>query len=95
MKKRIVIFLALCILHSLPFYLDIAAPLAPMLAGSVYVPLLGLEGIGVPVFSSAPSGGWQTPNPLGWGIVVLLWLSIWWCLAGVMAKVCRKPKHAI
>jgi hypothetical protein len=95
MKKRIGIFLALCILHSSPFYLDMAAPLAPLLAGSVYLPLMGLEGMGVPVFSSAHSGGWRAANPLGWIIVIFLWLSIWWYLAGVTAKVCRKPKHAI
>ena len=45
-------------------------PLAPLIAGSVYLPLMPLQQMGIPVFSSRESGGWAAPSALGWASVI-------------------------
>lgn len=82
MYRRVVLFLALCALHVVPFYLHISESMAPLWAASIYLPLLGLKALGIPVFSTGISGGWQSPSWIGWTVVVLFWTSVWWSLAG-------------
>lgn len=60
--------------------------LAPAIAGSVYLPLMLLQGLGISLFAAAESGGWAAPAPLGWGLLGVLWLAIWWTLAGLFAR---------
>jgi len=50
-------------------------PLAPLIAGSVYLPLMPLQQMGVPVFGSGESGGWAAPSVLGWATVIVVWAS--------------------
>lgn len=64
--------------------------LAPAIAGSVYVPLILFKSVGFPVFTAAESGGWPTPSLLGWGLVVLVWLAIWWGLASLFSRLLLK-----
>lgn len=68
--------------------------LAPALAGSVYLPLMPLRALGLPVLSSAQSGGWAGPSVLGWAVVVLVWAAIWWGVASLVARVTR-PGHRV
>ncbi|MDP3817288.1 hypothetical protein [Pseudomonas sp.] len=62
------------------------ALLAPAVAGSVYLPLMLLQAVGISLFAAAEPGGWAAPSLLGWGLVGLLWLGIWWTLAGLLAR---------
>jgi hypothetical protein len=55
--------------------------LAPVLAGAIYIPLMLLQAAGAPVFATAESGGWPAPSPLGWFVVIVLWLAVWWAVA--------------
>jgi len=76
----------------------LAAPdaLAPALAGAVYLPLMVLHAAGVPVFVAAASGGWSAPSLLGWVIVGLLWLAVWWGVASVVSRLLlRRGGHAL
>ncbi|QSQ17667.1 hypothetical protein [Myxococcus landrumensis] len=68
--------------------------LAPALAGSVYLPLMPLRALGLPVLSSAQSGGWAGPSVLGWGVVVLVWALIWWGVAALIARVTGARRRA-
>jgi hypothetical protein len=61
--------------------------LAPVSAGTVYLPLWPLSSIGLPVFGRAESGGWPGPNVLGWLFVVVIWSALWWMLATAISKV--------
>ena len=67
---------ALCI----AFATKLPEPVAPVVAGSIYLPLWPLHALGLPVFAAAESGGWSAPNLLGWILVGLLWCCIWWAL---------------
>lgn len=60
--------------------------LAPLIAGSLYLPLLPLQALGLPVFAQAESGGWPAPSALGWTLVLLLWLALWWAMASLLAR---------
>lgn len=68
--------------------------LAPAIAGSVYLPLMLLQALGISLFNAAESGGWAAPSPLGWGLVGLLWLAIWWTLAGLLARLLQGQNNA-
>jgi hypothetical protein len=69
--------------------------LAPAVAGTVYVPLMALQAVGMPVFGNAESGGWPTPSPLGWFMVVVLWLAVWWAVALLTSRFfARRGDHA-
>lgn len=69
-------------------------PLAPAIAGSVYLPLMLLQALGLSLFAAAESGGWAAPSPLGWGLVGLLWLAIWWTLAGLLARLLQGKNNS-
>ncbi len=63
---------------------------APVVASTVYLPLMLLKEIGVAVFTTAKSGGWSSPSLLGWAIIFLLWLIIWWVVAFVLSYLLQK-----
>jgi hypothetical protein len=70
------------------------ALLAPAVAGSVYLPLMLLQALGISLFAAAESGGWAAPSLLGWSLVGLLWLGIWWTLAGLLARLLQGRNNA-
>lgn len=74
------LFAALVLLH-VAGVLFAPSPLAPFIAGSVYLPLMPLQQMGVPVFGSGESGGWAAPSILGWAAVVAMWAVTWWAVA--------------
>lgn len=80
--RRWQVFAALVLLHGagIVFAPD---PLAPLIAGSIYLPLMPLNEIGVPVFSAAESGGWSALSGLGWATVIIVWGITWWAVAGL------------
>jgi hypothetical protein len=63
------------------------AAIAPLIAGSVYLPLWPLSAVGLPVFSSAASGGWASPSLLGWFVFVAIWSLFWWGLIALIVRV--------
>lgn len=60
--------------------------LAPPVVGTVYLPLWPLHAVGLPVFGRAESGGWSSPNMLGWLFVAGIWGVLWWMLASTIAR---------
>lgn len=89
MLARWLLFIALLGGHS-TVVLFTPKTLAPAIAGTVYVPLMFFESIGFPVFTAAESGGWPAPSLLGWVLVVLVWLAIWWGLASLLSRLLLK-----
>jgi hypothetical protein len=63
------------------------AAIAPVIAGTIYLPLWPLSAIGIPVFSPAESGGWASPSVLGWLAFVAIWSLLWWILVAVIVRV--------
>jgi hypothetical protein len=61
--------------------------LAPVVAGTVYLPLWLLEAVGLPVFGRAEVGGWAAPNMLGWLLVAATWTTLWWLLVAAISRV--------
>jgi hypothetical protein len=59
---------------------------APVVAGTIYLPLMVLKSVGAPVFATAESGGWPAPSPLGWFSVAFVWLAVWWTVALLAAR---------
>ena len=64
--------------------------LAPLLAGSIYLPLLPLQEIGIPVMLAPQSGGWAAPAPLGWTLVLIFWPLVWWWMARCLSVIAKK-----
>ena len=93
MKSRVIIFLPMSILHLSAVFLE-SEFFSPIVAGSIYLPLLGLRMIGIPVFMTGNSGGWASPSVLGWALVSAVWLAVWWGLSGAVLKRWRKRNHA-
>ena len=58
--------------------------LAPVIAGTIYIPLMPFRIVGIPVYGSAESGGWASPSLLGWAIVFTFWTVVWWVFASVV-----------
>ncbi|MDM0110320.1 hypothetical protein QTH97_35915 [Variovorax sp. J22R24] len=83
------IFAALVLLHGTGM-LFAPDPLAPLIAGSVYLPLMPLQRLGVPVFASGESGGWPGPSLLGWATVVIAWGVTWSLVARLTAGLWRR-----
>ena len=83
MKSRPFLVAVLIVAHAAAL---VAAPrlpdsLVPVLAGSVYVPLMPFAALGLPVFGPAEPWGWASPSLLGWGTLLLVWTGIWWAVA--------------
>jgi hypothetical protein len=82
------VWLALCATHitlaAIPY-----SPIAPFVAGTIFLPLFALKTIGLPVFGSGVSGGWSTPSLLGWILVALLWAGVWWVIVRGLAALFR------
>lgn len=85
---RLTVFLGLISAHAVLVVLGGVLPdaIAPIVAGSVYLPLWLLQALGLPVFGGAESGGWAGPSLLGWLVVAALWSAVWWLLVTALAK---------
>ncbi len=87
MKPHTAIWLALSLGHvalGLLASLLGGGQLGEIVAGSVYLPLNVFEQFGMPVFQ--PSSFFlPPPTLLGWLIVCVLWLLVYWFLAGIIA----------
>ncbi|NHZ44988.1 hypothetical protein [Massilia aquatica] len=91
MKLRTVLFIGLCAGHALLSWIGAGgATLGPAIAATIYAPLFVLDALRLPVFGNGPSGGWAGPSPLGWACVLLLWGAVWWGVATLLARACRR-----
>lgn len=93
MGSRAPIFILISTLHLLTVFLD-SEIFSPIAAGSIYLPLIGLEMIGIPVFMNGNSGGWASPSVLGWILAFALWAALWWVVSGAVHKAWRKRNSA-
>jgi hypothetical protein len=84
-KKIVIVWIVLCAFH---IALIIHPPTfaAPVVAGSIYLPLFFLKTIGFPVFAAGESGGWSAPSLLSWLFLAALWAGVWWGVARGLAK---------
>lgn len=87
--RRGYVFAMLVMLH-LGGFLYAPKPLAPFLAGSVYLPLTALKFMGLPVYASSEAWGWASPSIFGWLAVGLLWTLLWWGIASVFTRSQRR-----
>lgn len=85
---RSVAFLAPALAHAGYIALGDRLPqaLAPAIAASIYVPLMLLQGLGLPVLEAAEGGGWPGPSLLGWALLALFWLLVWWLLFAALVQ---------
>ena len=83
------LFAALLLLHAAGVLFK-PAPFAPLIAGSVYLPLMPLQQMGIPVFGSGEAGGWASPSLLGWTAVVAVWAVTWWAVAKLILGLWRR-----
>jgi hypothetical protein len=93
MNSRATIFILMSALHLLTVFLD-SEIFSPIAAGSIYLPLMGLEMIGIPVFMNGDSSGWASPSVFGWVLAFILWSAVWWLVSGVAYKGWRKQTDA-
>ena len=66
----------------------------PGLAATVYLPLWPLSALGLPVFGTAPSGGWPAPNGFGWTVLLGVWAAGWSIAVGIVTRARRSPPKA-
>ena len=79
MHPRIVVVLTLMAAHGAAI---VAAPhlpdrLAAVVAGTVYLPLMPFDALGLAVFGAAASWGWASPSILGWCLLGVVWIGLW------------------
>jgi hypothetical protein len=91
MKLRIVLFVILSGLHLMSLWW---APesIAPVIAGTIYLPLYLFQSLGLPVFGLAPPGGWAAPSSLGWTLAIAVWLQTWWGIAWLFSALVSNMK---
>jgi hypothetical protein len=91
MHARWFIFAVLVLLHAAAATgLFSTEAVAPVVAGSIYLPLMPLEAVGIPVFAPAESGGWAPRSLLGWMMVASLWSALWLAMATFLARLFMK-----
>ena len=72
-------------MHAMAFLLE-PTYLAPLLAGSIYLPLTALKMAGLPVYANSEAWGWAAPSTLGWCALFALWGLVWWSVTIVVIK---------
>jgi hypothetical protein len=96
MKPRVAMTTTLALIH-IGFGL-LALPLlhsdrlGAVFVGSIYGPLSAIEHLGLPVFYFK---GFYIPELtlLGWIIICLFWLAIYWLVADVLVRVVGKQRR--
>ena len=91
MRPRFIAVLTLVAAHCAAIF---AAPhlpdrLAAGVAGTIYLPLMLFAALGLPVFGPAESWGWPSPTVLGWGLLLLVWVGLWWLVISGLARLLR------
>ncbi len=91
MRRPTLIWLALVSVHAVAAtyaWLVGGDRIAAIVAGSIYLPLLPLEKLGLPVVRSA---GWFFPPPtaLGWFFVAAFWVVLYWFVAALIVRCVR------
>ena len=69
-------------------------PVAPAVGGSVYLPLMVLDALGLPVYQGSGGGGWASPSLLGWTAVAIIWAAVWWGVVSLVARLGRPRPHS-
>jgi len=92
MKQRIAICAGLVLIHigvGVLAKLLHNQPLMNLVGGSIYWPLGLFEALGLPVFQLK---GWYVPDvtPLGLGVVLALWVAIYWAIADMLVRLLGK-----
>ncbi|WP_157778268.1 hypothetical protein [Massilia violaceinigra] len=91
MRLRTLLFIGLSTAHALVAWIWAGtSTIGPAIAATIYGPLFVLDAIKLPVFGGWPSGGWAAPSLLGWACVVLFWAAIWWGVAVLLVRPCRR-----
>jgi hypothetical protein len=62
---------------------------AAVIAGSIYLPLMPFQVLGLPVFSAAESSAWASPSILGWTLLLVVWVGFWWAITAGFAHIFR------
>ncbi len=91
MQSRHIALLALITIHGVSV---MAAPHLPdkpaaVIAGSIYLPLMPLKAIGLPVLSSSAGWGWASVSILGWVLLSVFWVAVWWAVTAGLARLLR------
>jgi|GEM_PF-2315278 len=68
--------------------------LSAFIAGTIYLPLLPFDKIGLPVFQR---NIWMIPPPnlLGWVLIVVFWASVYWALARLVSRMMSRRSGAV
>jgi len=95
MKPRVAIWITFALIHvSLGVFALLlhSDRLGTIIGGSLYWPLSIFEARGLPVFYFK---GFYIPQltVLGWIIICLFWLAIYWLVADVLVRVVGKRRH--
>lgn len=67
--------------------------ISAVVAWTVYFPLWLASGLGLPVFGRTQSGGWATPNGLGWASLAIFWIAIWLIVMEISSRVGERVAH--
>src|SRR5258706_8212252 len=96
MKPRVAITITLVLIHIafgvLALPLLHSDRLGTIFVGSIYGPLSAIENLGLPVFYFK---GFYIPEltVLGWIIICLFWLAVYWLVAEVLVRVAGKRRR--
>ena len=95
MHLRFIAVLTLVVAHTVAIIAASHLPdrLAAVVAGSLYLPLMPFQALGLPVFGSAESWGWASPSFLGWGLLVVVWVGFWWSLTAGFARILAREQR--
>ena len=91
MHLRFIAVPTLVVAHAVAIFAASHLPdrLAAVVAGSIYLPLMPFQALGLPVFGAAESGGWASPSILGWGLLFVIWVGFWWAITAGFARILR------
>ena len=91
MHPRFIAVLTLVAAHAVAIVAASHLPdrLAAVVAGSIYLPLMPFDALGLPVLGSAESWGWASPSALGWGVLVVVWVGFWSAVVYGLARLFR------
>ena len=96
MRRWIAIWLALVVGHLVLMTVGWVAGsdwFAPIVVGSIYLPLWPLGKLGLPVIHlSGPI--FPLPTAIGWGAIAICWSLVYWLVAVVVARFLPMAKRA-